>query len=182
MLVVLGLTALAFAEELPPAAPAAPVDAAAPVEAAAPVAPVAPEGPPPLTEAERAAYEEGRRLGVEAARAEGILAPALVAGAIGFGLSAPTVLLIGPCCGAPVLSVAALAPGVYIGGRDPVMPQGWQTGDTPRDLGFEQGYTGTLRNRKTKTLVILGAAGAAAGVAVGMVTTKVLLDEWGYTW
>lgn len=173
MLFALCLSALASAEELPPPAPAVAAEAAAPA---------APSGPPGSTEAERAAHEEGRRLGVEAARAQGVLAPALVAGAIGFGLSAPTVLLFGPCCGAPVLSAAALAPGVYVGGRDPAMPEGWQTGDPARDLAFEQGYTGTLRARKTKTMVIFGVTGAAAGAAVGMVTTKILLDEWGYTW
>jgi hypothetical protein len=191
MLTVLCLSALASAEEPPPSPPAAPVEAAPPVEAAAPVEPAEPSAPAEpaaptgllgVTEAERAAYSEGRRLGVEAARAEGLLTPALVAGAIGFGFSAPTVLLVGPCCGAPVLSVAALAPGVYVGGRDPAMPEAWTTGDPSYDLAFQTAYVGTLRQRKTRAMLIFGITGAAAGTAVGMVATKLLLDEWGYTW
>ncbi len=179
MLFVLCLSALASAEEPPPATPAAP---AAPAEVPAAAAPAEPVGLLGSTEAERAASLEGRRLGVEAARAADVVRPAIAAGVIGFGLSAPAVLLVGPCCGAPVLSVAALAPGVYVGGRDPVMPEGWQTGDPAHDVAFQQAYVGTLRNRKTKTMVIFGVTGAAAGAAVGMVTTKILLDEWGYTW
>ena len=187
MLIALCLSALAYAEEVPPTAPPAPVEVSVPVEPAAPAAPAAPSAEPlspegllGLSEADRAAYQEGRRLGVEAARAQAVLAPAIVAGAVGFGLSAPAVLLVGPCCGAPVVSMAALAPGVYFGGRPPVMPSGWQSGVSAQDLGFEQGYVGTLRNRKVTTMLVFGVAGAAAGVGVGMVTTKILLNEWGY--
>ena len=170
MLVVLCLSALALADEPPPAAP---------VEAAAPVAP--PVDLLGSTPESRAAYDEGRRLGVESARAQPVVGPAVVAGAIGFGLSAPAVLFVGPCCGAPVISVAALAPGVYMGGREPTMPDGWQTGDANHDYAFSQAYAGTLKRRRSVTMLVFGAVGAAAGVGVGMVTTKILLDEWGYT-
>ncbi len=188
MFVVLCLSALALAEEAPPTAPAAPVEEAAPAEPASPAAPAEPAAPssPPVdllgsSPESRAAYEEGRRLGVEAARAQAVIAPAVVAGAIGFGLSAPAVLLVGPCCGAPAISVAALAPGVLMSGREPDLPQGWQTGEAVRDYAYSQAYSGTLKRRKSATMLIFGAVGAAAGVGVGMITTKILLDEWGYT-
>ncbi|MCK6524721.1 hypothetical protein L6R49_25230 [Myxococcota bacterium] len=188
MLIALCLTGLAFAEEPPSAPPASGEPAAepsAPAPAAEPPVAAVPLGSGELfgvTPEERAAYEEGRRRGVEAARAEDVLRPSLIAGAIGLGLAAPTVLLIGPCCGAPVLSVAALGPGVYYGGREPALPEGWQTGVPSQDLAFEQAYTGTLRSRRVKSMLIFGVTGAAAGVAVGMVGTRLVLDEWGYTW
>ena len=177
MLLALCLSALALAEESPPSAPVEPV---APVEPAAPVE--GPEGLLGVTPEQHAAYLEGRRLGVEAARAEGVVGPALLAGAIGFGLSAPAVLLVGPCCGAPIVSLAAFTPGATLGARSTAPPPGMKTGDPSHDLAFSQAYTSALSQRRTTTMLIFGGVGAAAGVGVGMVATKLLLDEWGYTW